>query len=186
MLSTEETEQLKQKKTSLRNDLPSRTLCLLHKMQVITCCANTVVSHGPCHQYVHEVVRVQPVIKLPWNPGICTMVPLLWNPHNVDNGTSKCQHLQTEVSLRLCVLAASKTCAAVSTQPSAGAMYPQNCVNTLQMLCEGCSSLLILADTPAIECDLTAYSIRRTYCSATADRKRGTSYMAQLMLHING
>ena len=92
MLSIQETEQIKQilQGNLLCNDLPSRTLCLLQEMQVITCSANTVVSHSPCHQYVHEVVRVQPVIKLPWHPGICTVVPLLGNPHYIDNGTCKC------------------------------------------------------------------------------------------------
>ena len=83
----------------LRNDLPSRTLCLLQEMQVIIYSAHTIVSHGPCHQYVHEVVRVQPIIKLSWYPGICTVVPLLRDPHYIDNGTCKCQHLQTAADL---------------------------------------------------------------------------------------
>ena len=67
----------------------------MQEMKVIICCTHTVVSHCPRHQYVHEVVRVQPIIKLPWHPGICAVVPLLGNAHHIDNGTCKRQRLRT-------------------------------------------------------------------------------------------
>ena len=77
------------------NDLSSGTLCLLQKMPVIIYSANTVMSHSHSHKYVHEVVRIQPVIKLSWYPGVCIVIPLLRNPEYINDGTCECQHLQT-------------------------------------------------------------------------------------------
>jgi len=72
------------------HELPSRTLSLFHKMQVVTCSSKTVVNHGTCHQDVHDLMGIQPVVKSACCPRVLVVIPLLWNAHDIDYSAGAC------------------------------------------------------------------------------------------------
>ena len=75
------------------HELPSRTLSLFHEMQVVTGSSKAVVNHGTCHQDVHDLMGIQPVVKSACYSWVLVMIPLLWNAHDIDYSASACQHL---------------------------------------------------------------------------------------------
>ncbi len=75
------------------HELPSRTLSLFHKVQVVTGSSKTVVNHGTCHQNVHDLMGVQPVVKSACYSWVLVVIPLLWNAHDIDYSACACEHL---------------------------------------------------------------------------------------------